>query len=110
MAHQSFREHRMEPRREIPEPTYHWPGGPGADDDPSPLESALAALKLGAIAAATATIIYYYLAVYRGVVAGRLAMTSAVLAAFLLPSLVAFVRRRAARRRRERERPGSGDP
>jgi hypothetical protein len=46
------------------------------------------------------------------VVAGRLAMTSAVLAAFLLPSLVAFVRRRAARRRRDRERecPGSGDP
>ena len=26
-----------EPRREIPEPTYHWPGGPTADDDPTPV-------------------------------------------------------------------------
>jgi hypothetical protein len=41
-----------EPRREIPEPTYHWPGGPTADDDPTPVESALAALKIGAILAA----------------------------------------------------------
>ncbi|HEY7740558.1 MAG TPA: hypothetical protein VIB01_08090 [Steroidobacteraceae bacterium] len=100
----------MEPRRTIPEPTYHWPGGPTADDDPTPLESALAALKFGAIAAAAATILYYYLAVYRGVVTGRLAMTSTVLAAFVLPSLIAFLRTRWARRRRARRRPGDADP
>jgi hypothetical protein len=100
----------MEPRRPIPEPTYHWPGGPTADDDPTPLESALAALKLGAIAAAALTGLYYYLAVHRGVVTGRLAMTSAVLAAFVLPSLVAFLRNRWSRRRRERRAPGSADP
>jgi len=100
----------MEPRRQIPEPTYHWPGGPTAEDDPTPLESALAALKFGAIAAAAATILYYYLAVYRGVVAGRLAMTSTVLAAFVLPSLLAFLRTRWARRRRARRHPGDADP
>jgi hypothetical protein len=100
----------MEPRRPIPEPTYHWPGGPTADDEPTPLESALAALKFGAIAAAAATILYYYLAVYRGVVTGRLAMTSAVLAAFVLPSLIAFLRCRSARRRRERRQPGRDNP
>ena len=42
----------MEPRRQIPDPTYHWPGGPSADDDPTPIESALAALRIGAILAA----------------------------------------------------------
>jgi len=41
-----------EPRRELPEPTPHWPGGPTAHDDPTPIESALAALKIGAILAA----------------------------------------------------------
>lgn len=100
----------MEPRRAIPEPTYQWPGGPTADDDPTPLESALAALKLGAIAAAAATIVYFYLAVYRGIVVGRLAMTSTVLAAFVLPSLIAFLRTRWARRRRAGGRPVSTDP
>jgi hypothetical protein len=99
----------MGPRREIPEPSYHWPSGPGADDDPTPLESAVAALKLGAIAAAVATIVYYYLAVYRGIVTGRAAMTSTVLAVFLLPSLLAFLRNRWARRRR-RPGPGGGNP
>ncbi|HEU0224060.1 MAG TPA: hypothetical protein VFR29_01365 [Steroidobacteraceae bacterium] len=100
----------MEPRRDIPEPTYHWPGGPTAEDDPTPLESALAALKFGAIAAAAATILYYYLAVYRGIVTGRLAMTSTVLAAFVLPSLLAFLRTRWVRRRRAGRRPGDADP
>ncbi len=57
-----------EPRREIPEPTYHWPGGPTADDDPTPIESALAALKFGAILAAGVTIVFFYLATYSGFV------------------------------------------
>ena len=51
----------MEPRRQIPDPTYHWPGGPTADDDPTPIESALAALKIGAILAAAITIAFIYL-------------------------------------------------
>ena len=55
----------------MPEPTYHWPGGPTADDDPTPIESALAALKIGAILAAGVTIVFIYLATYSGIVAGR---------------------------------------
>ncbi|HEX9706110.1 MAG TPA: hypothetical protein VGA24_00585 [Steroidobacteraceae bacterium] len=89
-----------EPRRPIPEPTYHWPGGPTADDDPTPLESALAALKIGAILAAAVTIVFFYLATYSGVVTGRAGASVAVLAAFLLPSLIAFLRTRWVRRRR----------
>ncbi len=90
----------MQPRREIPEPTYHWPGGPTADDDPTPLESALAALKIGAILAAAVTIVFFYLATYGGVLIGRLTASLAVLAAFVVPSLVAFLRTRWVRRRR----------
>ena len=89
-----------EPRRPMPEPTYHWPGGPTADDDPTPLESALAALKIGAILAAVVTIVFFYLATYTGVVVGPAIASTAVLAAFLLPSLIAFLRTRWARRRR----------
>jgi hypothetical protein len=97
----------MKPRREIPEPSYHWPGGPTADDDPTPLESALAALKIGAILAASATIAFFYLATYGGVVIDRLASSLAVLAAFVVPSLVAFLRTRWVRRRRP---PGDRSP
>jgi len=90
----------VEPRREIPEPTYHWPGGPSPDDDPTPVESALAALKVGAILAAALTITFFYLATYSTTrVPGPLASV-AVLAAFCLPSLAAYLRTRAARRRR----------
>ena len=60
-----------EPRRPMPEPTYHWPGGPTADDDPTPAESALAALKIGAILAAAVTIVFFYLATYSGYRAPR---------------------------------------
>jgi len=87
-------------RRDIPEPTYHWPGGPSADDDPTPLESALAALRIGAILAAGTTIAFFYLATYSGFVAGRGAASLAVLAAFVLPSLLAFLRTSVVRRRR----------
>ncbi len=89
-----------EPRRPIPEPTYQWPGGPTADDDPTPIESALAALKIGAILAAVVTIVFFYLATYTGAVIGRFEASAAVLAAFLLPSAIAFLRTRWARRRR----------
>jgi hypothetical protein len=89
-----------EPRRDIPEPTYHWPGGPSADDDPTPLESALGALKIGAILAAGMTIVFFYLATYSGFVASRSWTSLGVLAAFVLPSLLAFLRTAVVRRRR----------
>ena len=91
-------------RPSIPEPTYQWPGGPTADDDPTPLESALAALKLGAIVAATLTIVLLYLATYAELAAHRAAASLSVLAAFLLPSVIAYFRTRAIRRRRRPER------
>jgi len=91
----------MEPRRPIPEPTYHWPGGPSADDDPTPLESALAALKIGAILAAGVTIAFFYFATYGSLVIGRAEASVAVLAALLLPSTLAYLRTSRARRRRK---------
>jgi len=97
-----------ETRREIPEPTYHWPGGPSAEDDPTPLESALAALKLGAILAAGATIAFFYLATYSGRVVPRGAASVAVIAAFVLPSLIAGLR--TAWLRRRRRMPGGRAP
>ena len=89
-----------ERRREIPEPTYQWPGGPTADDDPTPVESALAALKIGAILAAGVTIVFFYLSTYGGFVAPRAGSTLAVIAAFVGPSIIAFLRTAWARRRR----------
>jgi hypothetical protein len=89
-----------EPRRELPEPTPHWPGGPTADDDPTPLESALAALKYGAILAAAVTIAFFYLATYGGFVAPRAGASLAVLAAFAGPSAIAYARTSIVRRRR----------
>ena len=92
----------MEPRRPMREPTYHWPGGPTADDDPTPLESALAALKIGAILAAGVTIAFFYFATYGRLVIGRVETSVAVLAAFLLPSALAYLRTSRVRRRRKR--------
>jgi hypothetical protein len=90
----------MEPRRSIPEPTYHWPGGPTADDDPTPVESALAALKIGAIVAAGVTIALFYFATYGSLVIGRTTSSAVVLTAFLLPSGLAFLATTLKRRRR----------
>ena len=91
-------------RPDIPEPTPNWPGGPSADDDPTPVESALAALKLGAILAAAVTIAFFYAATYTGFVAPRGTASLAVLAAFVLPSTLAFLRTRVRRRQRRRGR------
>ena len=93
----------MEPRRPMREPSYHWPGGLTADDDPTPIESALAALKIGAILAAAVTIAFIYLGTYADVDTGRLGPTLTVLAAFTLPSLIAAWRTGWVRRRRTRE-------
>ena len=90
----------MEPRRQIPDPTYHWPGSPTAEDDPTPLESALAALKIGAILAATVTIVFMYLGTYAGLIAGRVESSVVVLVAFVLPSVIAASRTAWVRRRR----------
>jgi hypothetical protein len=87
-------------RPDIPEPTPNWPGGPSADDDPTPLESALAALKLGAILAAGVTIAFFYAATYSGFVAPRGTASLAVLVAIVLPSTLAFLRALGRRRRR----------
>jgi hypothetical protein len=90
----------QETRREMREPSPHWPGGITADDDPTPVESALAALKFGAILAAGMTIVFFYLATYSGFVAPRAGASLAVLGAFVLPSLIAGLRTAWARRRR----------
>jgi len=95
----------LEPRRQIREPTYHWPGGPTADDDPTPIESALAALKIGAILAAALTITIIYLGTYAGIVADRRGATIVVLIAFLLPSVIAAWRTAWVRSRRGSRRP-----
>jgi hypothetical protein len=84
----------------MPDPTPHWPGGVSADDDPTPVESALAALKFGAILAAGITIAFFYLATYSGLAVPRGAASLAVLAALILPSALAFLRTALARRRR----------
>jgi len=94
-----------DPRREIPEPTYHWPGGPTADDDPTAIESALAALKFGAILAAGVTIVFFYVSTYGSVVPSRAGATLAVIAAFVGPSVIAFIRTFWARRRRRARGP-----
>jgi hypothetical protein len=93
------------PRREIPEPSPHWPGGPTADDDPTPIESALAALKIGAILAAGVTIVFFYLATYSNSQVPLPTASLAALAALFLPSVAAFLRTRWVRRRR---RPPAG--
>jgi len=98
----------MEPRRPMPEPTYHWPGGPTADDDPTPIESALAALKIGALLAATVTIVFIYLGTYAGVGGGHLGTSLIVVTAFVLPSLIAAWRTAWVRRRRARRDPHCG--
>ena len=90
----------QETRREMPEPSPHWPGGLTPDDDPKPIEAALAALRYGAILAAGTTIVFFYLATYSGFVAPRAGASLAVLAAFVLPSLVAGLRTAWVRRRR----------
>ncbi len=90
----------MEPRRQIPDPSYQWPGSPGAEDDPTPVESALAALRIGAILAAAVTIAFIYLGTYADFTAGRSESSFLVLAVFVLPSLIAAARTAWVRRRR----------
>ncbi len=82
----------------IRDPDYRWPSA-NVGDTATPVQRALAALKVGALLAGAVTIVLMYSRTYAGlVVPGGLA-SAAVLAAFLLPSLSAWL---AARRRARR--------
>ena len=81
----------------IKDPSYNWPTG-RAEEDSSPLEKALAALKVGALLAGTLTIAFIYLWTYAGVQERTELVSLLVLVAFVTPSAVAWVR---ARRRRK---------
>jgi hypothetical protein len=89
-----------EQRREIPEPTPHWPGGLTAYDDPTPIESALAALNSAPSSPRASRSFFFYLSTYGGLVAPRAGATLAVVAAFVGPSVIAFLRTAWVRRRR----------
>ena len=79
----------------IKDPSYTWPTA-RTPAGASPLEKALAAFKIGALLAGTVTIVFIYLATYSGFSARRDLVSVLVLAAFLLPSLAAYL---LARRR-----------
>ena len=81
----------------IKDPGYNWPTG-RTEDDASPLEKALAALKVGALLAGTLTIAFIYLRTYAGVQERSDLVSLLVLVAFVTPSAVAWVR---ARRRQK---------
>jgi hypothetical protein len=88
----------------IDDPSYIWPTG-RTGDNATPLEKALAALKVGALLAGTVTITLIYLGTYAGL-QGRTELVSAlVLAAFLTPSLVAWL----VARRKGRKAKGRGE-
>jgi len=82
----------------IKDPSYNWPTG-RTDEQASPAEKALAALKVGALLAGTLTITFIYLRTYAGVRERTELVSLLVLVAFVAPSVVAWVR---ARRRQQR--------
>jgi hypothetical protein len=77
----------------IKDPSYNWPTG-RTDEDASPLEKALAALKVGALLAGTLTIAFIYLRTYAGVRERTDLVSLLVLVAFVTPSVVAWARAR----------------
>ena len=82
----------------IDDPSYNWPTG-RTGDEATPLEKALAALKVGALLAGTLTIAFIYLGTYAGYQGRREVVSLAVLVAFVAPSVIAWV---AVRRRQKR--------
>jgi hypothetical protein len=90
----------------IKDPTYNLPSA-SSDENATPAEKALGALKVGAIAAAVVTIVLIYITTYGGLKGQRDLISLAVMAAFVLPSLIAYLLALRARRRQrdEPERP-----
>jgi hypothetical protein len=92
-ARRLWHTHRtMTRRNRFREPGYGWPSLRTDESEASPAERALAALKVGAILAAVVTIVLIYLSA-SGALRGRRDLPSLlVVAAFTLPSLIAWVR------------------
>ena len=86
---------RPEPIRD---PTYNLPSA-SSDENATPAEKALGALKVGAIAAAAVTIVLIYISAYGGLTGQRDLISLAVMVAFVLPSIVAYLFAWHARRR-----------
>jgi hypothetical protein len=81
----------------IKDPSYNWPTG-RTDEQASPAEKALAALKVGALLAGTLTITFIYLRTYAGVRERSDLVSLLVLVAFVAPSVIAWVRARRKQR------------
>jgi hypothetical protein len=86
----------------IKDPTYNLPSA-GSDENATPAEKALAALKVGAIAAAAVTIVLIYISTYGGLKGQRDLISLAVVTAFLLPSVIAYLLALRADRRRPKD-------
>jgi len=86
----------------IKDPTYNLPSA-SADENATPAEKALGALKVGAIAAAVVTIVLIYVSTYGGLKGQRDLISLAVVAAFLLPSVIAYLLALRAERRRPKD-------
>ena len=90
----------MKRPRPIRDPSYNLPSAD--DEDASPAERALAALKVGAILAAVVTIFLIYVGTYGGLKGKQDLVSLAVLVAFVAPSVFAYVRGLLHQRRRNR--------
>jgi uncharacterized membrane protein len=86
----------------IKDPTYNLPSA-STDESASPAEKALGALKVGAIAAAVVTIVLIYISTYGGLKGQRDLISAAVVTAFLLPSVIAYLLALRAERRRPKD-------
>ena len=93
----------------IRDPTYNLPSAESFRDIATPLERALSALKVGAILAAVITIALIYAGAYGGLRGRQDLVSMAVLGAFILPSLIAYVLAWRSRLRR-RHSSAPGDP
>ena len=85
----------------IRDPTDNLPSA-SSDENATPAERALGALKIGAIAAVVVTIVLIYVTAYGGLRGRRDLASLLVVVAFLLPSVIAYLLARRARRREGR--------
>jgi hypothetical protein len=84
----------------IRDPSYNLPTVD--DENATPAERALAALKIGAILAAVVTITLIYVGTYGGLEDRQDLASLGVLLAFVTPSALAYIRGLVLRRRRKR--------